>query len=205
MLVVLALLVAGCAWLEGPREPKTSEEERRAYGDALSTLVDDPEGTERALQEFVRLYPASPLADDAGMRLGEIALARGDTDAALRRFYWVVRSQPKGDRVDAARVEIARLEYARGNAEAAAAVLQRAKLSKLSSAERRVAYRVLASVAEDPVDCAGWPGCAPRRPTRMRWPSWMSRSTSYCFRWTRSTCCAPPSRSAAKSPPPAHC
>jgi len=155
-LVGLALLLGGCAWLGGQRAEQTSEEERRAYGNALSTLVDDPDGTERALQDFLVRYPTSPLADDAGMRLGEIALARGDADAALRRFYWVVRNHPKGDRVDAARVEIARLEYARGNASAATEVLRRAKLSKLSSAERRAAYRVLASVAEDPVERLRW-------------------------------------------------
>ena len=155
-LLALALLLGGCAVLEGPLAPQTSEEERRAYGNALSTLVDDPEGTERALQEFLSLYPASPLADDAGMRLGEIALARGDAGAALRRFYWVVRNHPKGDRVDAARVEIARLEYARGNANAAAAMMGRTRLSNLSSAERRVAYRMLASVAEDPVERLRW-------------------------------------------------
>jgi len=123
-LVGLTLLLVGCAALEGPLAPRTSEEERRAYGNALSTLADDPEGTERALQEFLDLYPESPLADDAGMRLGEIALARGDADAALRRFYWVVRNHPKGDRVDAARVEISRLEYARGNANAAAEMME---------------------------------------------------------------------------------
>ena len=151
-LVGLTLLLAGCAALEGPLAPQPSEEERRAYGNALSTLVDDPEGTERALQEFLQLYPESPLADDAGMRLGEIALARGDVDGALRRFYWVARNHPKGDRIDAARVEIARLEHSRGNANAAAAMMGRTRFSKLSSAERRVAYRVLASVAEDPVE-----------------------------------------------------
>ncbi|MBW1684843.1 MAG: hypothetical protein JRS35_07225, partial [Deltaproteobacteria bacterium] len=155
-LLALTLLLGGCALLEGPLAPQTSEEERRAYGNALSTLVDDPEGTERALQEFLSLYPASPLADDAGMRLGEIALARGDAGAALRRFYWVVRNHPKGDRVDAARVEIARLEYARGNANAAAAMMGRTRLSNLSSAERREAYRMLASVAEDPVERLRW-------------------------------------------------
>jgi ABC-type branched-subunit amino acid transport system substrate-binding protein len=155
-LVALVLLLGGCALLEGARAPQTSEEERRAYGDALSTLVDDPEGTERALEEFLRLYPTSPLADDAGMRLGEIALARGDSEAALRRFYWVVRNHPKGDRADSARVEIARLEYSRGNASAAAAMMRPVRLSKLSSSERRVAYRVLASVAEDPVERLRW-------------------------------------------------
>jgi ABC-type branched-subunit amino acid transport system substrate-binding protein len=155
-LLACALLLAGCAGLREPAVPPASEEERRAYGRALSTLVDDPDGTERALQEFLRAYPESSLADDAGMRLGEIAASRGDLDTALRRYYEVVRNHPDGDRVDAARVEIARLELSRGNAAAAAAVMQRARLSKLSSAERRVAYRVLATVATDPVEELRW-------------------------------------------------
>jgi ABC-type branched-subunit amino acid transport system substrate-binding protein len=136
--------------------PRASEEERHAYAQAISNLVDDPAGAERALQDFLTTYPESPLADDVGMRLGEIALARGDADAALERYYWVVRSHPGGDRVNAARVEVARLELARGDDQAASAVMASTTISKLSSAERRVAYRVLADVATDPVEKLRW-------------------------------------------------
>lgn len=159
--VLLFLLLAssglwGCQALPGRGEPAASEEEKRAYAQALSTLVDDAPAAERALEEFLRTYPQGPLADDARMRLGEIALARGDSDAALRQYAAVVRDHPNGDRAEAARVEMARLELARGNTAAAAAALQHLRLNRLSSAERRVAYGVLAQVAKDPVERVRW-------------------------------------------------
>ena len=153
LLVWLSACAQGVSPLRGPR---ASEEERRAYAQAVSSLVDDPAGAERALEVFVATYPESPLADDAGMRLGEMALARGDVDTALQRYYRIVRNHPDADRADAARVEIARLELARGNETAASAMMERTTISKLSSAERRVAYRVLADVAADPVEKLRW-------------------------------------------------
>jgi branched-chain amino acid transport system substrate-binding protein len=159
--VLLALLAAGaglwgCQGLPGAREPAASQDEKRAYASALSSLVDDPQGTQRALEEFLHSYPQSPLADDARMRLGEIAQTRGDTEEALRQYGAVVRDHPGGDRADAARVEMARLELAQGNAEAAAVAVQRVRLNRLSSAERRVAYGVLAAVAPQPDEKLRW-------------------------------------------------
>jgi ABC-type branched-subunit amino acid transport system substrate-binding protein len=154
--ILAGLVLQGCQALPGASEPSASEAERNAYAQALSGLVDDPEGSERALEDFLRLYPQSPLGDDARMRLGEIAQARGDSDAALRQYGALVRDFPGGDRADAARVEMARLELAGGNPVAAASAIQRVKLNRLSSAERRVAYGVLAEVADDPVEELRW-------------------------------------------------
>jgi ABC-type branched-subunit amino acid transport system substrate-binding protein len=155
--VALALLaLAGCSALRGPAEPQASEEERMAYARALATLVDDPEGTAVALQDFLQAYPESPLADDALMRLGDLAADRGDADAALGFYGDVVRQYPSGDRADVARVEIARLLLAAGDPAAAAERMQGVRLSRLSSAERRVAYRVLAVSAADPVERLRW-------------------------------------------------
>ncbi len=155
-LLLAGLLVAACSSFQAA--PRASDEEREAYGGALATLVDDPEGTARALEDFLQRYPDSPLADDALMRLAEIAQGRGDTETALRTYQTVESRHPGGDQVDAARVEIARLELAAGNREAAGSTIARARLSRLSSAELRVAYRVLADVAEQPEEKVRWLG-----------------------------------------------
>jgi len=151
VLVTASGLLAGCAGLDALFPGRTSEEERQAFARATETLETDPALAERRLEAFLRAWPKSRLADDAGMKLAEIALARGDSDTALERYYSVVRSHPDGDRSDAARVEAARLEYARGNAGDAARIMGRTRLAKLSPEERRVAYRVLADVLSDPV------------------------------------------------------
>jgi tetratricopeptide (TPR) repeat protein len=130
--------------------------ERAASAAALAPLPRDPLGAERRLAQFLQSYPDSSLADDAGLELGRIALARGDKEAALTRFRVVVESRPDGDRTDSARVELAQLEAARGRREVAASELGRARLSKLPAGERRVAYRVLAEVASDPVASLRW-------------------------------------------------
>lgn len=146
----------GCAGAPSPRALPATDEETRAYAGALATLADDPATTERALERFLAEHPRSPLADDAATRLGELALARGDVDTALRHYGWVEQNQPDGDRVDAARVEMVRLELARGNRAAAASRMRRVRLSRLSSAERRVAFRVLADSSDDPVEKLRW-------------------------------------------------
>ena len=155
-LLLLGLVLQGCQGLPGAVEPAASEEEKQAYAQALSAQGKDPEATERALEAFLRQYPGSSLGDDARMRLAEIAQARGDTEAVLAQYRAVVRDHPDGDRADAARVELARLELARGNPRAAADALERVKLGRLSSAERRLAYRVLADASEDPVQKVRW-------------------------------------------------
>ncbi len=146
----------GCAGAPSPRARQASDDETRAYAEALATLVDDPAATERALERFLTEHPQSVLADDAAARLGELAVARGDADAALRHYGWVEQNHPDGDRVDATRVEMVRLELARGNRAAAASRMRRVRLSRLSSAERRVAFRVLADSSDDPVAKLRW-------------------------------------------------
>jgi TolA-binding protein len=89
-LVALGLAIAwlsGCAGLQGP-----SREQRAEYEAALETAESDPRAAEQQLEAFLRQWPESPLADDARLRLGELALARGDADTALRHFDYVVRN-----------------------------------------------------------------------------------------------------------------
>jgi ABC-type branched-subunit amino acid transport system substrate-binding protein len=155
-LLAAAAALAGCALVPGAGQPAASPEEKQAYARAVARVVDDPEGTRRALEAFLSEHPESPLADDARLRLAELALSRGDAEAARRSYDELIRRHPSGDRVDAARVELARLELARGQRAAAAAAIEPVRLSRLSGAELRTAYRVLAEVAEDPVERLRW-------------------------------------------------
>jgi len=150
------LLLSGCAGLEGRVGPRASEEERRAYSAALSQQADDPGAAERAFTEFLVRYPSSVLADDAAKRLAEIALDQGDEDLALRRFHEAVRQYPDSDSVDAVRIAIARLEYGRGNALAAAAMIKKARLSRLDAVEQREAFRLMLDVSDDPARKLRW-------------------------------------------------
>jgi ABC-type branched-subunit amino acid transport system substrate-binding protein len=155
LLTALALAI-GCAGLREPREPAASPEEKVAYGEALASVVDDPAATERRLGEFLRTYPDSPLADDAGVRLGELALKRGDTETARARLEQVVERFPNGDRSDSARVLLARLAADRGDVDTARDLLRSIRLSRLSPGQRTQAYRVMADVSEDPVERLRW-------------------------------------------------
>lgn len=147
--LLVGVLSLACA---GPLTDRpASDEERRTFNEAVATLPDDPASAESALEAFLARWPASPLADDAGVKLGEIALARADTDTALQRFERVVGDHPGSDRADLARLRVAQIQLRRGNAAGAEEILERARLSRLSRSERAEAYRVLADVAADPV------------------------------------------------------
>jgi ABC-type branched-subunit amino acid transport system substrate-binding protein len=140
----LPILVFALGWLAcsgfGPRaEVKVSEAERRDYADALSVLADDPAAAEQRLAAFVQDWPQSPLSGDASIRLAEMALARGDQDEALTRYYYVVLNFPKGNRIDSARVGAASIEFDRGNVDAAMRALNGLQLRRLSDAERQAA------------------------------------------------------------------
>lgn len=154
--VIVLVLGLGCATQGPPAGPPATEDDKRAYAAALATLADDPAATQRKLEAFLAQRPQSPLADDAAVRLGEIAAAQGDVDTALRRYGWVEQNHPNGDRVDAARVAMARIELSRGNQAAAASRMRRVRLSRLSSTERRVALRVFADSTNDPVEKLRW-------------------------------------------------
>ena len=81
----------------------------------ISSLPDDPVAAESRLEAFLRNWPKSPLSADAALQLGELARERGDGEAALQRFYFVLRKFPRSRRVDSARLGVALLEYERSN------------------------------------------------------------------------------------------
>jgi ABC-type branched-subunit amino acid transport system substrate-binding protein/predicted negative regulator of RcsB-dependent stress response len=155
-LLAIALGWLGCAALGSLSGPEVSEEERRDYSEALSMPAHDPLTAEQHLTAFVEKWPKSPLAGDAAFRMAELAQARGDQEAALRRYHYVVRNFPRSDRIDAARLGVARIEFERGNLDAAVRLLSQTQLRELSDEERRQAHRLLAKTATDPAAKLEW-------------------------------------------------
>lgn len=144
------LLCSSCAGL--PVVPSRVSEEQRAEYAAAESAPD----VEQALGAFVTAHPRSALADDAALRLGRLAEARGAADAAAAHYAWVIENHPGGDRSDAARLALARLELARGERAAAGRALAQIRLSRLSEEERRAAHRALADASDDPVERLRW-------------------------------------------------
>jgi len=146
--VALLMGVSGCAIFSAP---PASEEEQRAYAEAVAPVSGDPGEAEKQIQAFLNAFPDSPLADDAGVKLGELARARGDLQSAASSYRRVIEQHPGGDRADLARVHLAEVELAMGNRSGAEETLGDVRLSRLSRAEQADAYRLLAELAPDPV------------------------------------------------------
>jgi ABC-type branched-subunit amino acid transport system substrate-binding protein len=130
--------------------PEVSEEERRDYAKALSVPANDPINAEQRLTDFVKKWPGSPLAGDAAFRMAEFARARGDQDAALRRYLYVVRNFPRSNRIDAARLGVAQIEFELGNPDAVVRMMSEVRLRELSDEELRDAHLLLAETATAP-------------------------------------------------------
>ena len=121
----------------------------------------DPKAGAAALSAFVRDHPKSELADDAGLRLAELTLAKGDSATAMRQLEWVVSNHPNGDQTDRARLALAKLERAQGEPARARATARRIRVANLAAPERREAQRLLAELAaeaQDPADQLRWLG-----------------------------------------------
>jgi branched-chain amino acid transport system substrate-binding protein len=147
LFTLLASLLLSCGGVRGPVVQGHAAEERQQYTEALAALGADRAGGIEALRTFLDQHPRSHLADDASLRLAELAMEDGREDDALQRLSWVVRHHPKGNRSDLARLELARLQRARGYPRAAYRTAAEIRLSLLGSEERHEAHRLLADLA----------------------------------------------------------
>ncbi len=149
----LLVLIVACA---GPTKLPVTDAERRAYHAAKVKFEADPEAAERDLKQFVLTWPESGLAPQAESKLAEIAYDRGDQEAALDRYYGLLRKYPRSEIGDATRIRIAEIELARGNPNGATAVLAKIRTSRLSVENKRSVYRTFASAVADPVAKLRW-------------------------------------------------
>jgi ABC-type branched-subunit amino acid transport system substrate-binding protein/predicted negative regulator of RcsB-dependent stress response len=152
LLAGLVSLVVSCTGVVG--QPAPSEAERAAYDAATGEV--DPATRRAALARFVTEFPDGALEPDARLRLGELAAADGEADAALFQWETVIRTAPRSRIADVARVRAGSLEWERGNAEAARTLLSKLRFDQLAPGDRRIAYRVLALGASDPVAKVRW-------------------------------------------------
>ena len=67
--LVLLILLSGCA------TPQATEEEQQTYDEAISVLQGDPQEAANRLETFLRVYPLSPLAEQAAWERSQLALA----------------------------------------------------------------------------------------------------------------------------------
>ena len=125
----------------------------------------------RRSRAFVREYPKSKLADDAGLRLAELTAAKGDTATAARQLEWVVSNHPSGDQSDRARLAAREARARARRARPGARHGPQIRIPKLAPPERREAQRLLAELAaeaNDPADQLRWLGDSPATPARAR-------------------------------------
>jgi len=152
-LLVPALLF-GCAGISGVATP--SEAERSAYERALGRAQREPGKARQVLEEFVVQWPEGALEPEARLRLGDLAAAAGDTEAALVHWYHIIRNAPRNPVADAARVRVAGVEWDLGNLDEARSALSRVNFERLDEPDRRNAYRLLADLAREPAAQVRW-------------------------------------------------
>lgn len=152
VLVGLALLLfqLSCA------TPKATEEERRAYEQAVSVLPGDPQEGARRLELFLRTYRESGLAETAAYQRAELALDADDRSKAVFWLGWLLRNHPRGEHSDLARLQLARLQAQTGDYEMAREVLRDLRIRRLTPEQKRLAYRLRADVAEDRAARVQW-------------------------------------------------
>ncbi|MFP6640328.1 MAG: ABC transporter substrate-binding protein, partial [Myxococcota bacterium] len=146
-----ALLLASCVGPGGFGE-RVPAEQRRAYDAALELLLDDPAAAQTRFEAFLQDFPASPLADDATEELARLALLQGRRAEAFDRLRDVIRTYPKGNRVDSVRVRLARWEWDQGQYYKARQLLEGVRVGNLDPSDRRDLSSLLAKMSEDPVE-----------------------------------------------------
>lgn len=143
---------AACAG-PGFSPERVPNEQRAAYEAALARPASGPGATQaRALEAFIAAYPASPMADDAALRLSELAFEGGRQDDGLRWLGSVLTQYPGSDREPTARLRVAELEYARDRRVAARGLLDPVDVRRLSPEDARAALRLRISLAQTPVE-----------------------------------------------------
>ena len=151
--LAVTLVLTSC---QSPAPRQATPEERAAYGQALSPLPQQPGVAKQRLEAFVEMYPRSPLADDAAEKLAVIELGLGDAVAAETWVAWALREHPRGDRAESARLALAGMARDRGDEPAARRLFANARFDRMTAAQQRVAYRMLADLAPTGVDRLRW-------------------------------------------------
>lgn len=124
--------------------------DRSAERAARAAILESRRSPETGIPKLQRLLsedPSGEQADDLALALANARLAEGDEPRAIAALEAGLRGQPQGNRSDEIRLTLARLEQKRGRRETAYRVLKPVRLQNLTTAEKREALRLLASLA----------------------------------------------------------
>ncbi|MBK7948725.1 MAG: ABC transporter substrate-binding protein [Deltaproteobacteria bacterium] len=128
------------------------DEQRAAYDAALRKRFTDPVASRSGLEAFIVRYPASPMADDAALRLAEQAFSDGRQDEGRRWLGSILTQYPGSDGEPIARLRLAQLEYARDRKVAARGLLDPVDLRRLPADDAREALELKVSLSQTPVE-----------------------------------------------------
>jgi len=152
ILILMAVAwTAGCGLTGGASRP-VPDEQRVAYDAALRNVGTRPAAAASAFEAFIARYPASPMADDAALRLAELAFAGGHDDEGLRWLGTVLTQYPGSDGEPRARLRLAQYEYARNRRVAARGLLDPVDFRRFSDEDARDALRLRVALAQTPVE-----------------------------------------------------
>jgi ABC-type branched-subunit amino acid transport system substrate-binding protein len=149
----IAVLLVGCA---GGPDHGATDAEWETYRSVTSQAKQNPAEAEQLFKDFLNNNPESSLADDAVAQLAGLALREADEEKAMNWLYLIVRKYPRENNADRARVLLAGMEARAGERLDARRLLSKVRFSNLTSAERRVGYRLFADLSDDPVDRLEW-------------------------------------------------
>ena len=152
--VVIGIALAwstACA-VPGLAPESVPDDQRAAFESALRPTSADPASARAGLEAFLKKYPASPKADDAILRLAEIAFESGRQEEGVRWLGTILTQYPGSDREPTARLRLAELEYGRDRRVAARGLIAPVDFRRLSDEDQRAALRLRVSLSQTPVE-----------------------------------------------------
>ena len=152
--VVIGIALAwstACA-VPGLAPESVPDDQRAAFESALRPTSADPASARAGLEAFLKKYPASPKADDAILRLAEIAFESGRQEEGVRWLGTILTQYPGSDREPSARLRLAELEYGRDRRVAARGLIAPVDFPRLSDEDQRAALRLRVSLSQTPVE-----------------------------------------------------
>ncbi len=151
---LVAVVIAWSMACSGPGlspEPVPNEQ-RVAFETALHPPSTNKASAGAGLEAFLSTYPASPMADDAALRLAELAFESGRPEDGVRWLGTILTQYPGSDREPTARLRLAELEYGRDRRVAARGLLAPVDFRRLSDQDARAAMRLRVSLSQTPVE-----------------------------------------------------
>ena len=151
-MIGIALAWSTACAVPGLAPESVPDDQRAAFESALRPTSADPASPRAGLEAFLKKYPASPKADDAILRLAEIAFESSHQEEGVRWLGTILTQYPGSDREPTARLRLAELEYGRDRRVAARGLIEPVDFRRLSDEDQRAALRLRVSLSQTPVE-----------------------------------------------------